>query len=226
MDSATTVALPAISREFGMNAIQLGWIRMAYLLAAAACLVPFGKLADIVGRKRIFRIGIAIFTAAALMSGLSVSGPMLIASRVLLGVGSAMIFGTGVAILTSVFPPEERGRVMGINVAAVYLGLSLGPTIGGLLTGAFGWRSLYYFSIPLGLTALAFALWKLEGEWAEARGERIDLVGSLLLALALTATMLGFSRLPRTQGAFLIALGIAGLVLFGAWELRGTLSRA
>ena len=220
MDSATTVALPAISREFGMNAIQLGWIRMAYLLSAAACLVPFGKLADIIGRKRIFRIGIAIFTAAALMSALSISGPMLIASRVLLGVGSAMIFGTGVAILTSVFQPAERGRVMGINVAAVYLGLSLGPTIGGLLTGALGWRSLYFFSVPLGLTALAFAVWKLEGEWAEARGESLDLVGSGLLALALTATMLGFSRLPRAQGALLISLGIAGLALFSAWELR------
>lgn len=220
MDSATTVALPAISREFGMDAIQLSWIRMAYLLAAAALLVPFGKLADIWGRKRIFRIGISIFSVAALLSGLSTSGPMLIASRVLLGAGNAMIFGTGVAILTSVYPPAERGRVIGINVAAVYLGLSLGPTIGGFLTGALGWRSLYFVSAPLGLIALAYALFRLEGEWAEARGERLDLAGSLLYGVALTGLLFGFSRLPRAQGAALIAAGLAGLAFFGARELQ------
>ncbi|HNS49673.1 MAG TPA: MFS transporter [Anaerolineae bacterium] len=220
MDSATTVALPAISQEFGMNAIQLSWIRMAYLLAAAALLVPFGKLADIWGRKRIFRIGISIFSAAALLSGLSLSGPMLIASRVLLGAGNAMVFGTGVAILTSVYPPAERGRVIGINVASVYLGLSLGPTIGGFLTGTLGWRSLYFFSVPLGLVALAYVLFRLEGEWAEARGERLDVPGSLLYGLALTGVLFGFSRLPRAQGAVLIAAGLVGLAVFGAWELR------
>jgi EmrB/QacA subfamily drug resistance transporter len=220
MDSATTVALPAIGREFGMNAIQLSWIRMAYLLAAAALLVPFGKLADIWGRKRVFCAGISIFFAATLLAGLSGSGAMLIASRVVLGAGNAMIFGTGVAILTSVYPPAERGRVIGINVAAVYLGLSLGPTIGGFLTGALGWRSLYFVSAPLGLIALAYALLRLEGEWAEARGERLDLAGSLLYGAALTGLLFGFSRLPRAEGAALVAAGLAGLALFGAWELR------
>jgi EmrB/QacA subfamily drug resistance transporter len=220
MDSATTVALPAISRQFGMDAILLSWIRMAYLLAAAMCLVPFGKLSDIYGRKRIFRYGVVLFTVAAILSGLSVSAAMLIASRVLLGIGSAMIFGTGVAILTSVFPPAERGRVLGINVAAVYLGLSLGPSIGGLLTGALGWRSVFFFTVPLGLIALAFALWRLEGEWAEARGESFDLAGSVLFAVALMGLMFGFSRLPRVQGAGLVALGLVGLALFAAWELH------
>jgi MFS family permease len=220
MDSATTVALPSISQRFGMDAILLSWVRMAYLLAAATCLVPFGKLADILGRKRFFRYGIALFTVSALLSGLSISSAMLIASRVFLGIGSAMIFGTGIAILTSSFPPAERGRVLGINVAATYLGLSLGPSIGGFLTGFLGWRSIFLFAVPLGLVALAFAVWRLEGEWAEARGEKFDLPGSVLYAAALMAVMFGFSRLPRIQGAGLIFLGLVGLAIFGAWELR------
>ena len=220
MDSATNVALPIISREFGMDAVLLSWIRVAYLLAAAMFLVPFGKIADIYGRKRIYSYGTAIFTLAALLIGLSTSGTMLIAVRVVQGFGSAMIFGTGVAILTSVFPPGDRGRVLGINVAAVYLGLSVGPSIGGVLTQQLGWRSIFFVTVALGLIALGFVLFRLKEEWAEAQGERFDLVGSVIYALALVALMIGVSRLPGVTGAALMGLGILGLGIFGAWEVR------
>jgi len=214
------VALPIISREFGMDAVLLSWIRVAYLLAAAMFLVPFGKIADIYGRKRIYSYGTAIFTLAALLIGLSTSGTMLIAVRVVQGFGSAMIFGTGVAILTSVFPPGDRGRVLGINVAAVYLGLSVGPSIGGVLTQQLGWRSIFFVTVALGLIALGFVLFRLKEEWAEAQGERFDLVGSVIYALALVALMIGVSRLPGVTGAALMGLGILGLGIFGAWEVR------
>jgi EmrB/QacA subfamily drug resistance transporter len=220
MDSATNVALPMISREFGMDAILLSWIRVAYLLAAAMFLVPFGKIADIYGRKRIYSYGTAVFTLAALLIGLSTSGTMLIAVRIVQGFGSAMIFGTGVAILTSVFPPGDRGRVLGINVAAVYVGLSIGPSIGGVLTEQLGWRSIFFVTVPLGLIALGFVLWQLKGEWAEAKGERFDLAGSVIYALALVALMVGVSQLPGITGAGLMGLGVLGLGIFGAWEMR------
>ncbi|MEJ2734026.1 MAG: MFS transporter [Anaerolineae bacterium] len=220
MDSAANVALPVISQEFAMDAVSLTWIRTAYLLAAAMFLVPFGKLADIHGRKRIFTYGTAVFTFAALLIGLSTSGTMLISIRVVQGFGSAMIFGTGVAILTSVFPPGERGRVLGISVAAVYLGLSLGPSIGGLLTQQFGWRSIFFVTVPLGLIVIGFVVWRLKGEWAEARGERFDLAGSAVYAMALVALMIGVSRLPAVLGIGLIALGVVGLACFAAWEMR------
>ena len=220
MDSATNVALPAISQEFAMDAITLTWIRTAYLLAAAMLLVPFGKLADIYGRKRIFTYGTVVFTFATLLIGFSTSSTMLLSLRVLQGFGSAMIFGTGVAILTSVFLPGERGRVLGINVAAVYLGLSLGPSIGGLLTQQLGWRSIYFSTVPLGLIVIGFVIWRLKGEWAEARGESFDLIGSVVYALSLVALMVGISRLPAILGAGLIAAGVAGLALFAAWEVR------
>jgi EmrB/QacA subfamily drug resistance transporter len=220
MDSGANVALPEISRQFGMDAVVLSWVRMAYLLAAAIFLVPFGKLADIYGRKRIYSYGTGIFTLAALLTGLSTSTPVFLAARVVQGFGSAMIFGTGVAMLTSAFPPGERGRVLGINVAAVYLGLSLGPSIGGLLTAQFGWRSIFAVSVALGAIALAFVLYRLRGEWAEARGEKFDMPGSLIYAASLVALMLGISRLPGLTAGALIAAGVVGLGLFVAWEVH------
>jgi EmrB/QacA subfamily drug resistance transporter len=220
MDSATNVALPSISHEFAMDAVLFSWIRTAYLLAAAMFLVPFGKIADIHGRKRIFTYGTAIFTVAALLIGLSTSASMLIATRVVQGIGSAMIFGTGVAILTSAFPPHERGRVLGINVAAVYLGLSLGPSIGGFLTEGLGWRSIFLVTVPLGLIVIAFVLWRLKGEWAEARGESFDFLGSVLYSLSLLLLMYGFSRLPEVLGIGLILTGAIGLAAFLTWEVK------
>jgi EmrB/QacA subfamily drug resistance transporter len=220
MDSATNVALPQISQDFAMDAVTLTWIRMAYLLAAAMFLVPFGKIADIYGRKRIYSYGTAIFTLGALGIGLSQSSAMLISIRVFQGVGSAMIFGTGVAILTSVFAPHERGRILGINVAAVYLGLSLGPFLGGILTEQLGWRSIFFSTVVLGLVALGFVWRRLEGEWAEARGERFDLAGSVIYGLSLVALMVGISWLPDLLGAGLMVAGIVGLGLFVGWELR------
>jgi len=220
MDSGLNVALPEISRQFGMDAVVLSWVRMAYLLAAAIFLVPFGKLADIYGRKRVYTLGTGIFTVAALVIGFSTSTAMFLGARVLQGLGSAMIFGTGMAILTSVFPPGERGRVLGINVAAVYLGLSLGPFIGGLLTAQFGWRSIFFVSVALGAVALVFIWRRLKGEWAEARGESFDLPGSLIYALSLVALMLGISQLPDLAAAALMAAGVLGLGLLVVWEMR------
>jgi EmrB/QacA subfamily drug resistance transporter len=220
MDSGANVALPEISRQFTMDAVVLSWVRMAYLLAAAIFLVPFGKLADIYGRKRVYSYGTGIFTLAALLTGFSTSTTVFLTARVLQGFGSAMIFGTGVAMLTSAFPPGERGRVLGINVAAVYLGLSLGPPIGGLLTAHLGWRSIFFVTVVLGAIALVFVLRRLRGEWAEARGEKFDLPGSLVYALSLVALMLGISRLPGLGAAGLIAAGVVGLGLFAAREMH------
>jgi EmrB/QacA subfamily drug resistance transporter len=220
MGSATTVALPSIGREFSMDAVLLSWVATSYLLAAAIFLVPFGRLADIHGRKRIFLIGAAVLSAASLLVGLSTSAAMLVAARALQGIGSAMIFSTGLAILTLVFPVEQRGRVLGINVAAVYIGLSMGPFLGGFLTQNLGWRSVFLAVVPLGLVIIAFVLWRLEGEWAEAQGEAFDLMGSVIYSLALVALMYGFSRLPDLGGALLLLAGVVALAAFVVWEIR------
>jgi EmrB/QacA subfamily drug resistance transporter len=220
MGSAVAVALPAIARDFAMNAVQMGWVASAYLLAAAAFLLPFGRLADIHGRKKVFTIGTLLFGAASLMAGFATSAGIFLFARVLQGMGGAMIFGTSVAILTSVFPPQRRGWVLGINVAATYSGLSLGPFIGGMLTQYLGWRAVFLINVPLGLVVLA-ALWlKMPLEWAECRGEPFDWRGSLGYSLMLTAFMLGFTWLPARRGAVMLAAAAAAFVLFVRRELR------
>ncbi len=220
MGSSTNVAIKEIAIEFSMDAVLQGWVPLSYLLAATVFLIPFGRLADIHGRKRIFTYGIVVYTLASLLSGVAPSPTSFLASRVVQGIGSAMIFGTGVAILTSVFPLEERGKVLGINVAAVYVGLSLGPFIGGLLTEHLGWRSIFLVNVPLGMIAIGFVTLRLHGEWAEARGEKLDLAGSTIYAVALVAVMFGVSLLPDLLGGGLILFGVLGLVAFGWWERR------
>ena len=138
MGSSMNIALPSIGKEFSMDAILLAWVSTSYLLSATVFILPAGRLADMYGRKKVFTYGVVTYTIASLLSATSVSAAMLIAFRVLQGIGGSMVFATGVAILTSVFPAQERGKALGIYVAAVYVGLSLGPFLGGLLTQYFG----------------------------------------------------------------------------------------
>lgn len=134
MGSAVNIALPAIGNELGMDAVLLGWVATAYLISRAIFLVPLGRAADIFGRKRFFTLGMLSFTLCSFLCAVFNSSLMLIAFRFLQGVGSAIIFGTAVAILASVFPPGEMGKALGINVTAIYLALSVGPFFGGVLT--------------------------------------------------------------------------------------------
>jgi MFS family permease len=185
--SSVNIALPSIDRELLLNAVALSWVATAYLLSAAALLVPLGRIADIYGRKRIFLAGFTIDAVASILCTTSHTGTWLIAFRAMQGLGGAMIFGTGIAILTSVFPIRERGRALGVNVAAVYTGLSVGPLVGGSLTEHLGWRSVFYINAFLGLIVIIVVLWKLKGEWADARGEKFDLIGAIIYCLILVA---------------------------------------
>lgn len=222
MASTVNIALPSLGKELSLDAVTLGWIATAYLLSSAALLVPFGKIADIYGRKRIFTWGIGIFTFSSLLSGLANSATMLIAWRVLQGIGGAMLAGTAVALLTTVYPANERGKVLGIIVAAAYLGLSLGPVLGGVLTQHLGWRSIFFLGAFLGLLVIGVVLWKLKGEWTGAKGERFDFTGSIIYVLGLVALLYGFTLLSETLilGVGLIIGGAIGLSAFTRWEKR------
>jgi EmrB/QacA subfamily drug resistance transporter len=220
MTSSVNIAMPVIGKEFSIDAVRLGWIATAYLLAAAMFLVPFGKLADMHGRKRVFGYGMGLYALASLLCGLAPSAAVLIGARALQGIASAMVFGTGVAILTSVFPPGERGRALGLNVAATYSGLSLGPFLGGLLTQNLGWRSLFLLTTPLSLLVVVLVWWRLKGEWAGAAGESFDWIGSAIYAVSLVATMYGLTLLPDLVGAWVLLGGVAGIIIFVWWEMR------
>jgi EmrB/QacA subfamily drug resistance transporter len=203
-----------------MDAVLLAWVPMAYIMAGAIFLLPFGRLADIYGRKRIYTAGIALFTVSSILLAASSSGKMLIFFRVFQGIGGAMTFGTALAILMSISPAQERGKMLGITIGAVYTGSSVGPFLGGILTQNFGWRSIYIATAPLGLAILAAVFWKLKGEWAEAKGEKFDLMGSIVYCLALAMILYGFHLLPAIAGFSLLSVGLVVSLLFVAWETR------
>ena len=220
MMSAINIALPAIQREFSVNAVVLSWIVNAHLLAAGVSLVPAGRIADIYGRKKIFISGIFIFTVFTVGTALAPSVLWIILFRILQGIGSAMMMSTGIAIVSDVFPLNERGKAIGFTVAAVYVGLSLGPPAGGMLTGMFGWRSIFLVSGPAGVLAGIFSLLRIRGEWAGARGERLDIIGSVLYGISLISVMYGLSILPQLSGAGLLGLGLFLFAAFIRHELR------
>lgn len=220
MGSAVNIALPTIGQDLNMHAVELSWIAMGFLLSAAVFLVPFGKLADIWGRRRMMLIGNIVFTLATLLCAFSNSGSMLIASRVLQGIGSAMGVSSGMAIIISAFPAEMRGRVIGWNTTAVYVGLSAAPMLGGFLTRTLGWHSLFYVNAVAGILVVAGILYGVKAEWAEAKNERFDLIGSLIYLPSMSALMYGFSQMPGRTALFLVVSGAVGLIAFIFWELR------
>ncbi|PPD58220.1 MFS transporter [Dehalogenimonas etheniformans] len=220
MGSSVNIALPPIGQEFSLDAVALGWVATAYILAAAVFLLPFGRLADIIGRRKIFIAGLASYTVTSLLVAFVQNGGQLIIMRVFQGVAGALLFGTGMAILTSIFPPSERGKVLGLNAAAVYIGLSLGPTIGGVVTDAFGWRGIFLLNAGLAFFALMVVVTQLKAEFQECKGEAFDMKGAIVYGLALCALMLGFSELPDNIGFILLAVGAVGLAVFVLLESR------
>jgi len=217
--SSLNLAIPTIGAEFKADALSLNWVVSAFLLTSAAFLLPFGRLADLYGRKKIFLAGISSYTLFSLLSALAPNLLSLIAFRALQGISSAMIFGTAVAILTSVFPPQERGRVLGINAASVYTGLTLGPFLGGFLTHHFGWRSIFLVTFLIGVTTLTLAGTKLKSEWVGNREEKFDVVGSFLSVLSLGALIYGASGLSSGSiYVVLLFIGITGIIIFVWYE--------
>lgn len=220
MASAVNIALPTIGAYFGSHAITLNWITNIFLLTSAIFAVPFGRLSDIHGRKKVFTYGIVLFTASSLLCAFAPSDSYLLVFRVLQGIGSAMIFVTSLAIITSVFPPMERGKAIGINVASVYIGLSLGPVLGGLMTQYLGWQSLFLLMIPFGILIVSLVFWKLKAEWVESKGEKFDLKGSILYSVGLLLLMYGFTELNTILGVILLVVGLILFVIFFRWELK------
>ncbi|HUW92878.1 MAG TPA: MFS transporter [Bacteroidales bacterium] len=214
MGSSVNLALPSIGAEFGSNAVTLNWIVSSYMLSTAIFLLPAGRVGDILGRKKIFFAGILLFTLTMILLSFTPGITFLITVRIVQGLASAMIFATNLAILTAVFPAGERGKAMGINVTAVYIGLSSGPFLGGILTRYLGWRSIFAFLIPMGIISLILIRKKMKEEWADARGEGFDWPGALIYGVCLAAIMYGFSKLPSATGWLLTTAGIVLVPVF------------
>jgi EmrB/QacA subfamily drug resistance transporter len=216
MGSAVNLAIPSIGRSLNGSAVMLSWLVSGFLLVTASLLLPVGRFADIWGRKKVFVSGIITFSLFSLLCAQAWSMESLIAFRVFQAAGAAMIFSTGLAILTSVYPPYERGRVLGINVACTYAGLSFGPVLGGVLNHQFGWTSIFLFGALWGSITCLLAVTKLDGEWADSHDEQFDLSGAVLYTAGVALTIFGFSSLV-TSSHWAKSLFIIGLTLLGAF---------
>ena len=218
MGSAVNLAVPAIGAEFQARPLTLAWVVTSYLLSSAAFLLPFGRLADVTGRRRVYLWGTALFAVTTLLCASASSIRMLILLRVLQGIAASMVFSTGTALLASVYPSHQRGRALGATVAATYVGLSLGPVLGGVMTQNLGWRSIFLTTGPVAFGVLIFTALYLKEEWTGARGETFDLAGSAMYAVGLVACLYGLSSISTSAGGryFLFA----GLLLAGLLVLR------
>ena len=220
MGAAVNVALKKIGSDFEMSAVGLSWVSMSYLLASVIFLVPFGKLGDTWGRTKMFLTGTLIFAVVTGLCAFVPNAQLLIGMRFAQGVAAAMMSATLMALVISAFPPEKRGRVIGLNVSSVYVGSSLAPMLGGLITDAFSWRALFAINAGASVLIAVLIVWKLNKEWSEPVKERFDYRGSLLYMASIAMLMYGLSQLPNPLAFGLTIAGAVGLVLFAKVELK------
>lgn len=214
MGSAVNLAIPSIGDAFHVPAGELSAVVSLYLFGSVAVLLPMGKLADIVGRKKLFAAGAALLAACSVGAGASSTLDVLLFWRFLQGAATAMIFSTGMAMLISVYPKENRGKAIGYSAAATYIGLSLGPMIGGMIAHYFGWRCIFYFTAAFLCLSLASIL-QVKEEWYGVKGARLDLTGSLLYALAGPAILYGCSgAAEHLRARYSLLFGVLALAAF------------
>jgi EmrB/QacA subfamily drug resistance transporter len=191
--SIVNIALPSIQTDFGIDLTTVEWVVVAYLLVVGSLLLPFGRLGEVLTFKRVYLVGFAIFTLASLSCAASPNELSLIGSRVVQAVGAGMMMAMGPAIVAHTFPPNERGRALGLNGVSVSIGLSLGPALGGVLTQVATWRAIFLINAPIGLLAILWAAHILPDE-EKGREQRFDVAGAILSGVGLFSLLLALSE--------------------------------
>ncbi len=219
--SAVNIALPSIEHSFSLSALQLSWIITSFILGTALFMLPAGVWGDNSDNRKLFKLGLIVFTLASALCFVAPSGTWLIAARFLQGVGTAFSGTTGQAILVSSFPPERRGRVLGISVSAVYTGLALGPLVGGIITQQFGWRFLFLIAVVLGVFTIIISIFYLKSEKKKDRVvKKTDKLGTIIFMTGLTTLVYGSAQIPSAIGWTLMAISLVLMLLFWRIESR------
>lgn len=219
--SSINIALPSIEKSLGMDAVMLSWVVTSFLLSTAMFLLPVGRWGDNSGIGKLYKIGLIIFTLGSIACALAPTGKWLIVARFFQGIGAAFTNTTGQAILVSAFPPQHRGRVIGISVSSVYLGLSFGPFFGGMLTQQLGWHSIFVVSALLGLISTLIAFRFLDkDEVQHNKSGNMDFKGLITFMLGLVCLVYGSSQIPDPKGWLIMGGGLLSLVLFWIIETK------
>lgn len=218
--TSVNVAIPTIAMEFNASASSASWIITSTLLVTSMVVLPVGRLSDLHGRKKTLFYGVIILTIATILCALASSVTMLVIFRGILGIGGAMVATSIIAIISSAFPVQSRGKVLGINIAFTYMGLSASPFISGWIIQQFGWRYIYYFTFPIGLLLL-WMISRIKDEWKAEEKVHLDYTGAWIYALGILSIIWGLINLTDNKiGPAVLFIGIALMVIFGRFEMR------
>ncbi len=215
--SVVNIALPVIGVTFKTSVANLEWVVTIYLLVISSALLSFGRLGDLRGHKTIYLAGFIIFVFSSAMCGLTPSVPVLIAFRALQALGGAMLSSNSPAILTKSFPASQRGQALGLQATMTYLGLTVGPSLGGWLTNQFSWRAVFYINVPVGLLALWFGWRYIQDDHVGKQSERFDLAGAAMFMLGLVSLLMALNQGEAWgwSSPAIIALFVIAAVLLG-----------
>jgi MFS family permease len=213
MGSMINLALVSIGHDLDVGTHDLGWISSVFFIASVIALLPVARICTTKGKKRVFMAGLVLCIVGNLLSSIAPTFALLCATRILSGVSAACMSCSGIAMLSDVFPTNERGLALGINTAAVYLGGSLGPVIGGVLTDTLGWRSTFYIIIPLAAVAL-FGMYGTRADKALEPGGKIDYLGATFYGISIAFAMTGLINLPKDWAFSCMIFGILLVAVF------------
>ncbi|MTK63963.1 MAG: MFS transporter [Methanobacterium sp.] len=217
--TALNIALPSMALDLYIDAVPLGWIPTSYLIALTIFLIPSGKLGDIYGRKRLFNLGLILFTIGSVITVFSWNYPCIILARIFQGAGSAMIFSNLYAMIASIYIHQDRIRALSIIFGSIFLGSFLGPIIGGLLSSFYNWRVIFVFCSLIGMVGILL-LSRLDVEWFGLRGEKLDFCGSLIFGISTLMIIQGLSKINQELNCIFLVFGFLGLIIFIIYENR------
>jgi EmrB/QacA subfamily drug resistance transporter len=223
--SVVNIVLPVVNADFHTSVATIEWVVIIYLLLVSGLLLSFGRLGDLRGHRRIFLTGFLIFIGSSMACGVAATPAWLIAFRGLQAIGAAMLAANSPAILTKSFPDSQRGRALGLQATMTYLGLTVGPSLGGWLTVQFGWRAVFFINVPVGLLALLISFRFIPHDGGHPGTEKFDLRGAALFMAGLIALLLGLNQ-GESWGwtsPFILGLLLAAAVFLGTFlavELR------
>ena len=218
--NAVTIVIPSIATEFHMSNIVQNWVTIIFLLVVAVLSVPAGQISGKYGLKKVTIISVVLFIIISIANVLVTSQEQFLACRLILGIALSFINVTSMAMIVNAFPPEERGKALGINITGVYVGLSLSPVIGGILNYNLGWRSVVLFGVPFLFVILALLLTRIDDEWSSFENLPLDLKGSFAYGIGMVLFMYGFTILNTQLGVILTVLGVMILLIFAWIELK------